>query len=158
MQTGEIKRRCYQGESAYIVHALAKSDKVIAIPSWLQISGEFVGLYVANSTDTFYQQYPSPASFPSTSIPPADPTETEDCIFLDLLVPEPIFRTRRYLGKKAPVLVWIYGSGYIVDYKSQYSPAKLLQQSYSGPTNGVIFVALIYRVSTFQCSTLCPIY
>lgn len=158
MQTGEIQRRCYQGESAYIVLALARSDKLIAIPSWLQIAGEFVGPYSANSTDTFYQQYPSPALFPSTSIPPADPTETEDCLFLDVVVPEPIFRTRRYLGKKAPVLVWIYGGGYTVGYKSQYSPATLLEQSYSGPTNGVIFVALNYRVSTFQSSTLCLIH
>lgn len=158
MQTGEIERRGYQGESACIAHALTGSDKVVANPSWPQIAGKFVGPYLENSTDAFYQQYPSPALFPITTIPSADPTETEECLFLDVLVPEPVFRTRQYPGKKAPVLVWIYGGGYSGGYKNQYGPAALLEQSYNGPTDGVIFVALSSRVSTFQGPILCPVH
>lgn len=36
------------------------------------------------------------------SLPPADPTSSEDCLFLDVMVPKPIFDAA-YDGGKAPV-------------------------------------------------------
>ncbi|KAL8761586.1 MAG: hypothetical protein Q9184_002294 [Pyrenodesmia sp. 2 TL-2023] len=131
VQRGDVERRCYQ-----------------ANPGWLQIAGKFIGPYLTNSTTAFYQQYPSPASFPRAEVPPAGPTETEDCLFLDVLVPEPIFN-RRNAGKRAPVLVWIYGGGFAGGYKTQYPPTTLLKQSYSGSADGVVFVALNYRLGAF---------
>ena len=123
----------------------SKTYSAAANPGWLQIAGAFIGPYLQNDTSGFYQKYPSSASFPSPPVPPADPSETEDCLFLDVQVPEPIFRKRE--TAKAPVLVWIYGGGFTGGYKNQYSSATLLGQSYDGPTGGVIFVALNYRVS-----------
>ena len=77
----------------------------------------------------------------------ADPRETEDCLFLDVAVPQKIFE-RRYQGAGAPVLVWIHGGGYVFGEKSGAgSPAGLLARSQTGSTHGVIFVALNYRVS-----------
>ncbi|KAL8897721.1 MAG: hypothetical protein Q9207_007073 [Kuettlingeria erythrocarpa] len=131
VQRGDMERRCYQ-----------------ANPGWLQIAGKFIGPYLSNGTDAFYQQYPSPASFPRPEVPPADSSETEDCLFLDVLVPEQIFN-RRAARKKAPVLVWIHGGGFTGGYKSQYPPTTLIKQSYSGPASGVIFVALNYRLGGF---------
>ncbi|KAI4182608.1 MAG: hypothetical protein LQ346_006542, partial [Caloplaca aetnensis] len=119
-----------------------------ANPGWLQIAGQFIGPYLTNGTTAFYQQYPSPASFPRPEVPPADPSETEDCLFLDVLVPEQIFN-RKTGRKKAPVLVWIHGGGFTGGYKTQYPPTTLIKQSYSGPANGVIFVALNYRLGAF---------
>lgn len=85
-------------------------------------------------------------------MPPADPSETEDCLFLDVLVPEQIFN-RKTGRKKAPVLVWIHGGGFTGGYKTQYPPTTLIKQSYSGPANGVIFVALNYRVRRLRMSS-----
>jgi acetyl esterase/lipase len=38
-----------------------------------------------------------------------DPRTTEDCLFLDVIAPETIFNQ----NTSAPVLVWIYGGGYV---------------------------------------------
>lgn len=43
--------------------------------------------YTTGQLDTFYKRYPSPASFPTPGVPPAGPSETEDCLFLDVMVP-----------------------------------------------------------------------
>lgn len=48
----------------------------------------------------------SSGNTPST--PPRDPMQNEDCLFLDVMVPESIFE-RASQGPGAPVLVWIYG-------------------------------------------------
>ena len=65
-------------------------------------------------------------------------------------------------------MVWIYGGGYTTGQKSSYNPIGLLKQSENttiGPGEGVIFVALNYRVriSPFQsrflqalCDALSP--
>ncbi|KAL9620967.1 MAG: hypothetical protein Q9204_008160, partial [Flavoplaca sp. TL-2023a] len=130
VQRGDVERKCYQ-----------------ANPGWLQIAGKFIGPYLTNSTAAFYQQYPLPTSFPRPEVPLSDPTETEDCLFLDVLVPEPIFNRRH--AAKNPVLVWIHGGGFAGGYKTQYSPTALLKQSYSSSANGVVFVALNYRLGAF---------
>ncbi|KAL9011347.1 MAG: hypothetical protein Q9173_003798 [Seirophora scorigena] len=140
VQTGQVEKRCYQ-----------------ANPGWLRIAGKFIGPYLTNNTPAFYRQYPSPASFPPGSVPPADPSETEDCLFLDVLVPDAIFNARK--TTKAPVLVWIYGGGFAAGYKTQHSPTALIKQSYDagGPSSsGVIFVALNYRVSKKTLSCTAP--
>lgn len=51
------------------------------------------------------------AAVPSTngsSTPPRDPSQNEDCLFLDVMVPQGIFE-KAGQGYGAPVLVWIYG-------------------------------------------------
>ncbi|KAG5775597.1 hypothetical protein H9Q73_010725 [Fusarium xylarioides] len=47
------------------------------------------------------------------SEPPLDPRTSEDCLFLDVIVPKKIFDDLKK-GKKAPVLVWIFGGGHLV--------------------------------------------
>lgn len=44
----------------------------------------------------------------SSSTQIRDPMQNEDCLFLDVMVPEAIFETAGQ-GPGAPVLVWIYG-------------------------------------------------
>lgn len=101
-----------------------------------------------NNTTEFYQTYPSPASFPVPSIPAANPSETEDCLFLDVKVPDFVFREPSGSSEKLPVLVWVYGGGYTGGYKTQYPPAGLLSQSHTGNGRGLVYVALNYRVSS----------
>jgi len=45
-------------------------------------------------------------------VPPPDPDEDEDCLFLDVVVPEKAFEKAKGNGRGgAPVMVWIYGGG-----------------------------------------------
>lgn len=72
----------------------------LASSGWFQIVENFTGAYLTNSTEAFYQQYPSPVGFPSGKVPAPDPTETEDCLFLDVVVPEAVFKARRLTARK----------------------------------------------------------
>ncbi|KAI9673998.1 MAG: hypothetical protein M1817_002204 [Caeruleum heppii] len=68
--------------------------------------------------------------------------ESEDCLFLDVITPQSVFRNEDLV----PVLVWIHGGSYILgDKASGYNPAGLLEQS----GGKFIFVALNYRLGAF---------
>jgi carboxylesterase type B len=86
----------------------------------------------------------------SSLIPPADPREDEDCLFLDVLVPEKIFAKAGDTGcAGAPVMVWIYGGGFTFGEKTNSgNPAGLIlrSQELNGTGDGVIYVAINYRV------------
>jgi carboxylesterase type B len=89
--------------------------------------------------------------------PEPDPRATEDCLFLDVVVPEKIFdraqnKTSVPKSSLAPVLVWIYGGAYIGGEKST-DASGLVNRSMHGDAEGVVYVALNYRVSR---NLLCP--
>ncbi|KAK5036087.1 hypothetical protein LTR13_005657 [Exophiala sideris] len=68
-----------------------------AVPAWTAYTAD----WVVNGTAAFnisagYQVPPLAAT------PPADPTATEDCLFLDVMVPQAIFETAGQ-GQGAPV-------------------------------------------------------
>jgi carboxylesterase type B len=69
------------------------------------------------------------------------------------MVPTTIFNAS---SAGAPVLVWIYGGGYTEGDKSgSGNPAGLLATSLENGGEGVIFVAMNYRLGLFVCfSTL----
>jgi carboxylesterase type B len=69
------------------------------------------------------------------------PTESEDCLFLDVTVSQTTFKQGA-----APVIVWIHGGGYIMRNKAEGgSPIGLLERS-AEHTEGSLFVAIAYRV------------
>ncbi|UKZ76636.1 hypothetical protein TrVFT333_004343 [Trichoderma virens FT-333] len=80
------------------------------------------------------------------------PGQTEDCLFLDVVVPRAVF-DRRTTTKKAPVLVWMHGGGYIFGYKNDIvdatDPAGLINASRSDGSDGFIYVSLNYRLGAF---------
>lgn len=83
--------------------------------------------------------------------PEPDPRTTEDCLFLDVVVPQKIFdrvqkKTSVPKSFLAPVLVWIYGGGYVGGDKSS-DASGLVKRSMNKGQEGVVFVALNYRVS-----------
>ena len=81
-----------------------------------------------------------------------DPRTSEDCLFLDVVVPTSIFKEaipRKQPGKGAPVLVWIYGGGYTAGEKAEYNPSGLIKASQVARKEGVIFVSLNYRLGAF---------
>ncbi len=86
--------------------------------------------------------------------------ETEDCLFLDVLVPSKAFpagptqssQTRKpptSSSKAAPVLVWIDGGGFSAGYKHEQPPAGLVTRAQSEGAEGFIFVSMNYRVGLF---------
>lgn len=81
---------------------------------------------------------------------PQDPRATEDCLFLDVMVPRAVFDDRATRGarrkKGAAVLVWIHGGGYGAGTKYDLPPAGLLSRSQLGGEEGVVFVAINYRL------------
>lgn len=68
-------------------------------------------------------------------------TDNEDCLFLDVKVPK---GTKE--GDNLPVIVWIYGGGYIFGKKDfiPYNPTGLFKRS----QGKMIYVAMNYRVMT----------
>ncbi|KAL1623549.1 hypothetical protein SLS56_008253 [Neofusicoccum ribis] len=77
------------------------------------------------------------------------PSENEDCLFLDVIVPQKIYE-RAGKGYGAPVLVWIYGGGYTAGSKiSSGDPAGLIERSRTNSSDGVVYVALNYRLGAF---------
>jgi Carboxylesterase type B len=85
----------------------------------------------------------------SYAVTPQDPRTTEDCLFLDVVVPQSLFHKARNSSHhaKAPVMVWIYGGGYTSGEKSAYDPSGLIHRSMEGGKEGIVYVALNYRVS-----------
>lgn len=84
-----------------------------------------------------------------------DPRTTEDCLFLDILLPKTALEQNHSdneVGeRKLPVLVWIYGGGYTFgDKTTQTGAPGLIQRSMDNGDEGVIFVAFNYRVSLFN--------
>jgi carboxylesterase type B len=114
-------------------------------PAWYIIAEQFVPEYLQGQT-VFNE-----SSFNTTTGPPAplDPRTTEDCLFLDVLVPKNIFDNAGK-GKGAPVLVWIYGGGYTEGSKSgSGNPAGLLAASGGTKGDKVIYVSMNYRLGAF---------
>jgi acetyl esterase/lipase len=138
---------------------------------WLLITEQFLsGGNVSNMT--------TPAPLNASSVPVPDSQTSEDCLFLDVFVPQKVFseagceKDHRHRPKKggqislkfpigtqstnifyfilAAVLVWIYGGGYVTGTKSYYgSAASLVSRSMDNDGEGIIFVELNYRLGLF---------
>jgi len=80
-------------------------------------------------------------------VPAPDQRESEDCLFLDIVVPESILANADQ-GFGSPVLVWIYGGGYAFGNKNN-DPAGLLAASGNSSRGEVIYVAINYRLGAF---------
>ncbi|KAL5447840.1 hypothetical protein PMIN07_001888 [Paraphaeosphaeria minitans] len=116
-----------------------------ATPAWTPFSAQvltnsFLGISSANTP--IYT--PSGANSTSNVTGPG-PLETEDCLFLDVFVPEKILARANSSGYGAPVLVWIYGGGYVVGSKYN-NPAGLLAESGKLGDAEVVYVSLNYRL------------
>lgn len=122
-----------------------------ANPGWSAIALQFVPAYLAGKTFDVSALESTLTNVSSSPPPPQDPRESEDCLFLDIVVPRKVFeQAAPYRKPSAPVLVWIYGGGYTAGEKSGnglYNPAGLIKASQSSNSTGLIYVAINYRVS-----------
>ncbi|KAF7595443.1 hypothetical protein BBP40_006065 [Aspergillus hancockii] len=133
VQTGVVGRVCPQ-----------------ATPIWSKfIMPHFLKSYFTNST------FSAPVDvYAYSDTPSQDPRISEDCLFLDVVVPQKVFnraqcKTPVPKEKLAPVIVYFYGGGYVLGDKSVSDPSGLIQRSQRGGNDGVIFVALNYRLGAF---------
>lgn len=114
-------------------------------PGWGQIADKFFPDYlngtIFNLSATVESNKVEAASTPT---PPLDGRTSEDCLFLDVVVPQKIFDAKGSAG--APVMVWFHGD-YTFGSKSGNNPAGLLHASQDDGSPGVIYVAFNYRVS-----------
>ncbi|KAI1819286.1 carboxylesterase family protein [Xylaria intraflava] len=80
-----------------------------------------------------------------------DPLESEDCLFLDVMVPRTIFEQRNNTTSKAPVLVYFFRGGFTTGAKNAFggfggSSAGLIDSSRISSPDGLIYVAINYRL------------
>ncbi|KAL9084270.1 MAG: hypothetical protein Q9159_005315 [Coniocarpon cinnabarinum] len=88
------------------------------------------------------------STFTPDEIPPVDPRTSEDCLALDVLLPQSIWRHRA--RKSAPVLVWVPGGGFDVGYKDASGAGHgLVSRSTQYIEDGIILVSINYRLGMF---------
>lgn len=82
-----------------------------------------------------------------------DPRTSEDCLFLDVLLPKRIWETRQ--RSRAPVLVWIHGGGFTLSEKDASGRGYgLVTRSLRFGSQGVILVSTNYRLGLFVSPTV----
>lgn len=83
------------------------------------------------------------------SLNPGASNENEDCLFLDVVVPQTIY-DKNVTQVLRPVIVWFYGGGYTLGSKySAGNPTGLLDQSLDLPYGGQVWVGFNYRLGAF---------
>ncbi|KAF8847664.1 carboxylesterase family protein-like protein [Acephala macrosclerotiorum] len=78
----------------------------------------------------------------SVTLLPQDGRTSEDCLFLDVIVPQTVLESN---SSSAPVMVWIHGGGYAQGSKSDYG----MLGEIANPSNNVVFLAINYRLGAF---------
>ena len=121
-----------------------------ANPAWFTTAARFLPTYLAGDASALNSSLASnETTLDASQLPPSDPRESEDCLFLDVVVPKAIL-DERGRGGGAPVLVWIHSGGFVVGSKNaDGSPAGLIARSQDDSSRGVIYVALNYRLGAF---------
>jgi hypothetical protein len=81
------------------------------IPAWSPLQLKFLTSTALGTEYKANQTYVVPGANSSSPVPPADPRESEDCLFLDVFVPEKVMtKATQGYAPLTPVLVWIYVS------------------------------------------------
>lgn len=133
------------------------------------ITDFLTGQNISNYTHPTMTQTPASTNLSSVLTPNSQ--TSEDCLFLDVIVPEKVFNVTKAnttsgyhevqckpgqnctVTAGAPVLVWIYGGGYTGGSKtSSGDPASLIARSLENDGEGVVYVAMNYRLGLFVSS------
>ncbi|KAH0426617.1 carboxylesterase family protein [Colletotrichum camelliae] len=106
-----------------------------AQPGWFN----YIGSDVGNQTEM--------PSFTEDDVYPPQPGSSEDCLFLDVLVPENVFNRRK--TATVPVLLFIHGGGYVQGSKTQYGSGVGLLNAAAQNGQDMIYVSINYRLGLF---------
>lgn len=144
LQRGEAERTCFQAQ-----------------PDWQRILYPWLMAWESDDLTDFYKKFPGPPALPpvpanlSQLFPPLLPSETEDCLFLDVHIPKEIFDRRENKnsnGNGSAIILWVHGGGLILGSKTTDADFKgLLAKSRENSQEPVIVVSINYRVSILSC-------
>lgn len=129
-----------------------------AQPAWSWIGQKFAAYVAAgNATEFNFTAAQEEVEVVLGAGPPEqDPATTEDCLFLDVVVPKSIYENA-CPEQGAPVVVWyllrplclqqltqrrIFGGGFTAGSKDRFDPSQLIKAS----QDEVIFVAMNHRI------------
>ncbi|KAJ5350822.1 hypothetical protein N7541_008549 [Penicillium brevicompactum] len=119
-----------------------------ALPVWALLQSQWLTSYWNH---TAFELSTNISSYPYNPLP-ADGRTTEDCLFLDVIVPKAIFDQNNNKGSEyeqlAPVLVWIHGGGQVSEEKAEHDASGLIQRSMIDE-DGIVFVEINYRLGVF---------
>ncbi|KAJ4859597.1 carboxylesterase family domain-containing protein [Trichoderma breve] len=117
-------------------------------PNWTITAIQFATAWATNQLSSF--NYTEAEKIANSTPQTTDPRTTEDCLVLDVIVPKAVLDKKKSHGKKAPVLVWIYGGGYVSGSKESWgSPNRIISASQEDGSDGIIWVAMNYRLGAF---------
>ncbi|KAF2008195.1 acetylcholinesterase precursor [Amniculicola lignicola CBS 123094] len=115
-----------------------------AQPYWGSEAVTFLTELILGTPSNVTEAYTPPGATSNSPVPAMDPRTSEDCLFLDVYVPDKILKNAKK-KQSAPVLLWIYGGGYVNGQKNT-NPAGLLAASGSAKQGDVIYVSINYRL------------
>ncbi|KXG50997.1 Carboxylesterase, type B [Penicillium griseofulvum] len=124
---------------------------------WFNVQGAFVSAVNAGADFNFTAAYDKVYQEDRCTKPPPvakrNPLESEDCLFLDVYVPESVIAKRRQGNGKpkhgAPVLVYFQDGAYVSGSKSDQNPFGLIKASRENGSPGIIYVGVNYRLGAF---------
>ncbi|KAI3327863.1 alpha/beta-hydrolase [Xylariaceae sp. AK1471] len=126
-----------------------------AVPFWQAKAYIPISKYSAGApfTEEAWENDIANASPPPGLLEHTNDKTSEDCLFLDVHVPRHTFKLAAGHSEfdGVPVLVWIHGGGYVLGSKTGHpnptmNPDGLLQKAIEAHPNGMVFVALNYRL------------
>ncbi|KAL9635401.1 MAG: hypothetical protein Q9164_003478 [Protoblastenia rupestris] len=142
-----------RNESQAVVNGSEARNCPQAFPCWFHVQTEFVEANLSGNPFDFdaaiEEQFADPSCSQAEPAAERTPEESEDCLFLDVIVPESIFAKRsvKSSSRGAAVIVHIFGGGYTGGSKtSSGNPAGLIHNSLEGGSEGVIYVGINYRL------------
>jgi len=83
-------------------------------------------------------------SFTEGNVYPPRLASSEDCLFMDILVPEKIFNQRK--TARVPILLFIHGGGYVQGSKTEYGSGAALLNAAAQNDQELIYVSVNYRL------------
>ncbi|KAF3401976.1 Secreted lipase [Penicillium rolfsii] len=110
---------------------------------WFNVQNEFVSNVTAGLPFNFTAAYDQVYGQEGCSNPAGkqDPLESEDCLFLDVYVPEKVISNRNGVNPAVPVLVYFQDGA--------YDPSGLIATSGEDGSPGIIYVGVNYRLGAF---------
>jgi hypothetical protein len=86
-------------------------------------------------------------SFTEADVYSPRPGSSEDCLFLDVLVPEMVFNQKK--TARVPVVVFIHGGGFVQGSKTEYGSGVGLLNAAAQNDQELIYVSINYRLGLF---------
>ncbi|CAG8955610.1 hypothetical protein HYFRA_00009564 [Hymenoscyphus fraxineus] len=114
-------------------------------PGWVAIGTNFVEGFNNKTWDAKWEKPINASDY--GAIPKQSDLVSEDCLLLDVMVPKPLWESRKYY--KAPVVVWIHGGEFLAGNKEMNGSPEGLLQAAGKDGDEIIFVAMNYRLGAF---------